>query len=213
MVPRSQSKEFGNNAKFFKHDLGMTKQLLSAAGYPNGRETTFTTYRQPRAALSLNPPMDVVLGMIDNSGLFRYWRQEVDFSPTWLTDYHAGKANFKGVAFVTNGFNFDPPLFAFQMYNSKGSFSQATDSTLDDMTAKALQEFDTAKRQSIIHDIQRYDGGKQFFVRTAGYSSYTLNWPIVRNFNVFGGGTQGGGTSRNAGLVWYWLDPTKQPGT
>ena len=72
------------------------------------------------------------------------------------------------------------------------------------MTKKAMAEFDAAKRKQLVHDIQRYEGGKMFFPRIGGARGFSVSWPAVRNREVYQGGTQ-------RALTTLWLDQTKAP--
>jgi hypothetical protein len=83
-----------------------------------------------------------------------------------------------------------------------------TDSTLDGLTSKAVQEFDDKKRLELVQEIQRYEGGKNFYPRFGGGTGFSLAWPTVRNRNVYQGGSRGG-TPNNPSTLW--LDPEKAP--
>jgi hypothetical protein len=69
-----------------------------------------------------------------------------------------------------------------------------------------VQEFDAKKRMSLVHEIQRYEGGKNFYPRVGGGTGFSLAWPAVRNREVYRGGT-----ARAQALATLWLDPEKPP--
>src|SRR2546425_5312012 len=102
-------------------------------------------------------------------------------------------------------FNYSKGGVAFYGYDVANKGDISGDPTVDDLLLKARGEIDTEKRQALIYEVQRYLGGKQYSVRWAGgASSFSLAWPIIRNYRVNRGG--------NPEQAWFWLDD-KQPPT
>jgi ABC-type transport system substrate-binding protein len=206
------SKEFGPNTKFFKKDLVEAKKLVEAAGYPNGVDNFELIYAAPAAAVpaAYNSLIDPVIGLTQDSGLFK-WKLNIvqNYFAEFFPKYHNQSiAPFAGVAISLSNLAEDPANYLFSYYNSKGSLRMGTDSTLDGLTGKAVQEFDNKKRMELVYDIQRYEGGKNFYPRFGGGTGFSLGWPAVRNRNVYQGGTRGGTPNNPATL---WLDPEKAP--
>ena len=151
--------------------------------------------------------LEAMLGMTQESGLFK-WKLNVmqNYFADWFTKYHNQSAGpFNGVTISLSNLAEDPANYLFSYYNSKGTLRQGSDATLDDLTSKAMAEFDTKKRKALVHEIQRYEGGKKFFPRVGGGTGFSLSWPAVRNREVFRGGTPA------QALSTLWLDPTKAP--
>jgi len=117
-------------------------------------------------------------------------------------------APFAGVSVSLSNLPDDPANYLFSYYNSRGSLRMGTDSTLDDLTSKAVAEFDNAKRMTLTHEIQRYEGGKNFYPRFGGATGFSLAWPVLRNRQVYRGGTGRADTNNPSTL---WLDNTKAP--
>jgi ABC-type transport system substrate-binding protein len=206
------SKEFGPNTKFFKKDLTEAKALLTAAGYPNGVDNFELIYAAPAAAVpaAYNTLIETIIGMTQESGLFK-WKLNIvqNYFAEFFPKYHNQSiAPFAGVAISLSNLAEDPANYVFSYYNSKGSLRMGTDSTLDGLTAKAVQEFDNKKRLELVQEIQRYEGGKNFYPRFGGGTGFSLAWPAVRNRNVYQGGSRGG-TPNNPSTLW--LDPEKAP--
>jgi ABC-type transport system substrate-binding protein len=205
-------KEFGANAKFFKKDLVEAKRLVEAAGYPNGVDNFELSYAAPAAAVpaAYNSLIEPVIGLTQDSGLFK-WKLNIvqNYFAEFFPKYHNQSiAPFAGVAISLSNLAEDPANYLFSYYNSKGSLRMGTDSTLDGLTSKAVQEFDNKKRMELVHEIQRYEGGKNFYPRFGGGTGFSLGWPAVRNRNVYQGGSRGGTPNNPATL---WLDPEKPP--
>ncbi|HWO73506.1 MAG TPA: ABC transporter substrate-binding protein [Dehalococcoidia bacterium] len=207
-----QGKDFGPNSRFFKKDLAEAKKLLAAAGYPNGVEDFELIYAAPQAAVpaAYSALIEPVIGLTQDSGLFR-WRLNIvqNYFAEFFPKYHnQSLAPFSGVAISLSNLNEDPANYLFSYYNSRGSLRMGTDSTLDDLTSKAVAEFDDKRRMDLVHEIQRYEGGKNFYPRFGGGTGFSLGWPAVRNRQVYQGGTRGG-TPNNPSTLW--LDPERPP--
>jgi peptide/nickel transport system substrate-binding protein len=207
-----QSKDFGPNLKFFKKDLAEAKKLLEAAGYPNGVDDFDLFYSAPQAAVpaAYSALIEPVIGLTQDSGLFR-WKLNIvqNYFAEFFPKYHNQSiAPFSGVAISLSNLAEDPANYLFSYYNSRGSLRMGSDSTLDNLTAKAVQEFDSEKRMDLVHEIQRYEGGKNFYPRFGGGTGFSLAWPAVRNRQVYQGGSRGGTPNNPATL---WLDEEKAP--
>jgi ABC-type transport system substrate-binding protein len=205
------SKEFGANAKFFKKDIEEAKKLLSAAGHPNGLENFDFYYAAPGAGVpaAYNTYVEAIVGLTQESNLFR-WRMNIvqNYFAEFFPKYHNQATNpFSGVAISLSNLAEDPANYLFSYYNSRGTLRMGTDSTLDDMTSKAVAEFDSKRRMEIVHEIQRYEGGKNFYPRFGGGTGFSLAWPALRNRQVY----QGGGRSSTNNPSTLWLDPEKAP--
>ena len=207
-----ESREFGPNAKFFKKDIEEARRLLSAAGHPNGLENFDYYYAAPGAGVPApySAYNEAIVGLSQESGLFR-WRLNVvqNYFAEFFPRYHnQSTQQFSGVAISLSSLAEDPANYLFSYYNSRGTLRMGTDSTLDDLTTKAVAEFDNNRRKEFVHEIQRYEGGKNFYPRFGGATGLSLGWPAVRNRQVYQGGTRGG-TPNNPSTLW--LDPEKAP--
>jgi peptide/nickel transport system substrate-binding protein len=205
-----KGKDFGTNAKFFSKDVAEAKKLVSAAGFPNGVENFELVYPARSAAVpaAYYDGLDALIGMTQESGLFR-WKLNVvqNYFADWFPKYHnQSQGTFSGVTISLSNLAEDPANYLFSYYNSKGTLRQGSDATLDDLTTKAVKEFDNKKRQALVHDIQRYEGGKNFFPRLGGATGFSLAWPALRNREVYRGGT-----GRAQAIATLFLDPEKAP--
>jgi ABC-type transport system substrate-binding protein len=206
------SSDFGPNSKFFTVDVDEAKKLLDAAGFPDGVSDYDLYTAAPGAGLpaQYSSFLEAVVGLTQDSGLFTPNRVVVqNFFSEFIPKYHnQARGSFAGVSISLSNLAEDPANYLFSYYNTRGSLRMGTDSTLDDLTAKAIVEFDNAKRQEIVHDIQRYEGGKNYYPRLGGGTGFSLAWPVVRNREVYRGGTGRSGTNNPSTL---WLDPKKAP--
>jgi len=149
--------------------------------------------------------------MTRESGLFR-WKENVvqNYFADWFPKYHnQSNGPFSGVTISLSNLAEDPANYLFSYYNSKGTLRQGSDPTLDDLTGKAVKEFDTKKRQALAYEIQRYEGGKNFYPRLGGATGFSLAWPAVRNREVYRGGT--GSHNGQVAYATIFLDPEKAP--
>jgi hypothetical protein len=83
------------------------------------------------------------------------------------------------------------------------------DPTLNDMIIKARTEFDVEDQKKIVHDIQRYLGGKMWALsQPGGANTFVLGWPAVSNLFTWSNYAWGPAAKWTYRL---WMDQTKKP--
>jgi len=216
-----QSKDFGENSKFFEHNIAEAKKLMAAAGFANGismdsHEAAGTNY-----GLTYAPQIEVVHGMAAEAG-FKFTRNQHQAPAPWNAEFRDSRGFFDGIAFRLTPVPAEPGEGLFALYNKDGSLNYgfddqgkgvasaqgpwAGDPTCDDLTKKMRTEFDGAKRIQHAQDLQKYLGKQQYFYHALGSAtSFNVAWPVVQNFEVFNG--------LSWGYLWknYWVDSTKAP--
>lgn len=203
--PRTDA--FGENARNFQQDLEEAARLLEAAGHPDGLNTVLT---YPAPGPSAYPPryfdtLEVVVAMVETSGLFHLERNLVNYSNEWPS-YMESRGEFDGVAMRWDTGGGDPAGLLFTRFNPVGGVFVGGDDELARLTSEAVAEFNHDRRREIVHDIQRHEAGTMFYPGLGGASNFELHWPIVRNRGVWVGGT---GRGLYATL---FLDPSQPPG-
>jgi peptide/nickel transport system substrate-binding protein len=201
-----RSSEFGENTKYFEHNPEEAKALLSAAGYPDGLDThmTITTGYNPGILNKMNVVMAVFGG--GQEGPIRYTITDLDYKVEWSPKIRFIKGAIDGVALLQDVDTPDPALYLYQRYNPNGGVFQGGDETITELTAKAKAEFDDEARKSLVYDIQRYEGKAMHFPFShGGATTYIVNWPSVRGYNVWQGDNDG------SQYNFLWRDPTKAP--
>lgn len=200
-----RSREFGPNAKHFGRDVDAANQLLAAAGHPKGIDTVMTTPLQEGATpAGLYNGLEALIAMTQDTGLFRFRRQTVGFAAEWVPRWQNARGQFSGVGIGPPAPAADPVQYLFAHYHPAGAYLQGTDPTLQDLTLKAVREFDWKRRLELAQDAQRYEGGKLFFPKIGAATGLSLSWPNVRNQNVYQGGS---------GQTWatLFVDPDQPP--
>jgi dipeptide transport system substrate-binding protein len=201
-------KAFGANAKNYKYDLAEAKKMIEAAGLKTPLDIT-EIYAAPSPTsfpASFYTRAEIFMGMIENSGVFRMKRDLITYQD-WNTEkVRFSKGKFSGATWGPDTATGDPSANAFFLYNSKGGYYQGGDDKLDELTAKARSEFDDKKRQELVHEVQRYNGGKFWNNKIGTAGGFALQWPIVsgQQGSIFRGGT-------NWMDLRAFIDPTLPP--
>ena len=205
-----QGKDFGPNAKYFKHDVAEAKKLLAAAGLSVGAELISNVTPNGFTG-SYVQNIEILDGMAAEAG-FKITKKILDYTTEWQPKFVSGRGKWDGLGYRPIA---AAPTDSFEkmaaMLDSRGGIffpgfdsGQGTydgDPKLEAWIDEARIETDTAKRQAIGYEMQRYMADKQYITRyPGGASGFNLAWPAVRNFGAFNG------DQRNN--YYYWLDPS-----
>jgi len=210
-------KDFGENAKYFKYNIAESKKLLSAAGFPNGFETTMRYPATVQYSLvRYGEPWSGQLQQILKVNLDAKTDYTKDYIPN-LRDAN-GKYEGLGMHSVTGSTpqRISPESDLSAQFWSKGGVTfhgfgtnGQGDPALDAIIAKARAEFDAKKRTALIHDAQKYLGKAQWALsQPGGGATFNLVWPAVGNYFAWTNHTWG------PAAYWtykMWLDKTKAP--
>lgn len=211
-----KGKDFGSNAQYFQHNITEAKKLLAAAGYANGLEVT-SNHIITNEVANQAKYADTCDGMVAEAGI-RTKLNPLDYVKEYMPNYRDGRGQFNGWAYHTvTGAVLIGPVHSlaaehwskspvtFHGYSANGTNDLAGDPQLDSMIEKSRLEGDVEKRRSLIYEIQRYLGKKQYsLVMPGAASGFTMAWPALQNYSVY-----------RSVAVWanhrLWLDETKAP--
>jgi peptide/nickel transport system substrate-binding protein len=138
----------------FKRDrnaeLQEARQLLAAAGHPNGFEDTMTTV----TAFLTNEQADLYVPQLQRIGI-RYRLENVgtDFN-TILQRQIRGEYSAAATLFLSGPYP-DAQINQYHYTNASRNYARFSDARLDSLMDQQSQEFDTDRRRQIVFDIQR----------------------------------------------------------
>jgi ABC-type transport system substrate-binding protein len=230
MDPKDE-KTFGENAKFYKFDVAEAKKLISAAGFPNGLETTLFFNGGTNYGASYTRAAEVVAGFLSDGGI-RTRLGPKEYQNDWLPNYHyayclqwrAGKpiTGFDGIAYrAVSGY----PTVASQIFQNLhrdgAEFEGATvdgrspeqgDPEVNTMIERIKREFDIERQQELSKDFQRMMAKKAYSVPNLPYAvlGFSLNWPVIGSMGVYRSWPGGAGSITESNLEW-WIDESKPP--
>ena len=213
--PRNE-KEFGSNAKYFKHDITEAKKLLAAAGHTSGLEVTATFIGGPNYGTDYQRQIEVLHGMSSEAG-FKYKNNVIDYQTEFLPKYRDSQGAHEGLTYKQGPRPSEDPAARaeFDWYSKSGQNflgfdvgnkgDKSGDPFIDNLLIKARGETDDKKRKSMLFELQNYLAKTMYGIRwPGGASGFNLAWPALGNFGVF--------HQDNRGLPYnYWVDDTKAP--
>ena len=212
-----QGKDFGPNAKYFKHDLPEAKKLLAAAGYANGFDTLSNYVGGPelfadKRTLAVLEGMAAEAGIRTKTNLIDYAKEYIPLRDSsgqyegWL--YHTvSGAISTGISPVSAiAATYWPKSGAtFKGFSASGKNDKSGDPQVNALIEKARVEQDVEKRRAVMFDLQRYLAKAMWGLIFPGVSTgFTMGWPALRNYAVY----RGPAVFSNYGLC---VDYTKPP--
>lgn len=212
-----KSKEFGENAKYYKHDIAEAKKLLAAAGHPNGFEAT-SNVAGNQAYLGSDIDQEVLNGMAAEAG-FRFKTNVRSFNTDYIPNVRDSGGKFEGwtlrgsatalmadlMARLVAEFHSTGSIFVTTGFDANGRGDASGDPKLDADIERANKERDANKRKAMVWDIQRYIAKTQYTSRHPGTSkAFRTTWPALKNVGVFRGAHQ----QHNHRV---WIDQTEAP--
>jgi peptide/nickel transport system substrate-binding protein len=213
-----KAKSFGDNGKYYQHNVVEAKKLLAAAGYPSGLDISSNISANGYGGDYIKWT-ETLEGMLGEAGI-KTRRNVVDHASEFIPKYRDVSGKFEGVAMRAGiGSLIDAVMRIRGEYHSKagvaflgfaanGSSDGSGDPAIDSLVDKAVVEMDKAKRTSIAHEMQRHLGKTQYDVKFPGGSTgFALAWPALQNFSVF----RGVPFYIRPQSYYYWLDETKPP--
>lgn len=165
--------------QFVKFDPAQAKQLVSAAGYPNGVDLEFpltndrgqafinliqliqAQLKQGNINVTLKPTDRVTIGKNRRAGTF-----QIDFD------------------FKTQDSDVDSYLFQTFYSKSAGNYGGIVDPQLDSLLQAERREVDTAKRKDILRQIGRRIYDQAWAVGLYHGTAYSFWQPEVKNFSL-----------------------------
>jgi peptide/nickel transport system substrate-binding protein len=160
--------EMGPNGKYFKFDPSGARQLLAAAGYPDGLKVEMLS--TPGYGQVWVQFVELMQQTLKRGGIDATINMQ-EYS-AYIGTTFAGK--FEGGMRLVFGLETpftEPHDFLFNMYHPKGTRNHAgvNDPKLTEMIEKQMRTVDKAERKKIIFDIQRYLAEQMYYPPNTAY--------------------------------------------
>ncbi len=221
---------FGSNARYFRFNADEAHKLMSAAGYPEGLDSSFHYNGGGQYGPIYARTVEMVSGMLAAGGV-RVRLEPHDFTTDWLPNFqyaytgaqNAGKTikGFNGLVYRIAGSSPSVPsqLFAqfhkdgvrFEGMTPDGKSAQAGDAEVNNAVAAIRREFDLPKQQVLAQDFARMMAKKAYVIPNLPFASsgFNLTWPALANFGTYRSWPVGNAIAEaNLNL---WVDTTQPP--
>ena len=152
--------QLGEHARFYRYDPAEARQLLALAGHSGGfpARICFATY----GSTVLVDTMEIVLRNLKEVGINATLDQK---------EYGAYVATCRLGKYDSMGFGPAAPFLEADNFVSSPHYpgeprnrSHVNDPVLTDLLGRQQRIFDVGKRRQVIHEIQRYLAGQQYYV-------------------------------------------------
>jgi ABC-type transport system substrate-binding protein len=208
-----KGKDFGENAKYYKHDLAESAKLVRATGRERV-EAAWVYPAPPQYGATWQQAVQILKNMYDE-GPFRFTNDPRDYATDYSKKVIAGSRltgghDFSGVADA--GVTSFPEVDSWfsthyipggTFYSFEEDYPPPNDRWFQLLKQQQLEQ-DRKKRADLIKEFQRYAAGKMYVVSGIGQApTFQLGWPWAGNFGNFV--TRGD----TAGEVMLWLDRSK----
>lgn len=222
------TKAFGENHKYLKHNVSEAKKLMAAAGFPSGTEFDFYWLNDNTFGALYNNIVQLYQAMFNDAGLkgnlkglpFNQWVDTVVQAYFYQETLAGTRKGYSGAQLMAERpFATAASLISSTLHYQGGAFHGMTpdgkdghkgDPKLNDMSEKIGLEFDRKKQISMVHDVIRYVTQQSYYIPQASSAKkFQLWWPVISGVNAV--------TSPPNFTNWadnyldYWIDPTKAP--
>jgi ABC-type transport system substrate-binding protein len=215
-----QGKDFGPNAKYYKHDIPEAKKLLAAAGVStplNVKSNRITGNQVTNLARYAEAAEAMVL-----DGGFKCEVVAEDYNTVYIPKIRDGSGQYEGIGWHTvtgtTPWRVAPESAlaaeywskagaTFKGFSTSGKNDKSGDPAVEGLIEKARLERDPKRRQSYVFDLQRHLAKTMYGMINPGTATtFALAWPALRNFQTYR--YQGSSPWTHYGA---WLDETKAP--
>ncbi len=197
-----QSSAHGETGKYFKHNVAEAKQLLTAAGFPQGFDAKFQ-YAGNRYGAEFNVIAEATIQFLTAIGI-KVNTEVQDYNSVYITQTSLG--NFKGIAFGPETTFTEPGGYAVRLFtDNPKNRGKVNDPVLLKFANDQQSELDPEKRRAMFMEMQRYQAGKMYYVPSqfrAG-TNWTGFQPWIKNANAYH--TKGYAAATES-YVYRWKD-------
>lgn len=167
--------QLGDDAKWWKFDPTAAKQLLAAAGFPNGFATD---YNDSDCCGATHLPEQIAA---DLAKIGVKVTVKVKAHPAYQAS--TARGDYEGIA-GTGVQVYDPDdwFSAVLLPGTARNISHTDDPLVNDLTAKQRAELDPKKRLDIVHQLVRYLAGQAYQLVEPQNIITHVQQPVVRNY-------------------------------
>jgi peptide/nickel transport system substrate-binding protein len=168
--------QLGDAAQWWKNDVAASKQLLAAAGFPNGFETDYndSTCCAPQEVYEQMAADFAKVGVKVNIKI----KEHAAYQASTIVGQYEGMAGNQVPVYDAGDW--------FNLTNLPGSnrdISHVDDPTINDLTAKQRAELDPKKRLDLLHELVRYSAAQIYYIVEPQAVVTEARQPFLKNYS------------------------------
>jgi ABC-type transport system substrate-binding protein len=201
----ADEKSFGENARYFKHDVAEAKKLVAAAG----QEKLQIEYHMDNFSQANLKDAELLAGQLRDAG-FTVNQKVEDYVSWFLPRIYRGKGNWNGMAHGAVGAKFSPETHIYSYVHTAPGTAHYPEGIFDALVARVntiTKEFDSAKRQQMVKDFEKAAAAEMPCLPLGSSGAvFGLTWPWVAQAAVLKPWPGDQVASRSTVYSNYWFD-------
>jgi len=174
-------KDLGPASKYWDFNIAEAKKLLTAAGYPNGFETSVAY--TPQYGDLYRSALERVIGDWAQIGVRLRAPDSVEYSQ-WISSVYRPPFNFDGILWGPGRTYTDPEPYLWFWLHPTGISNQSrvNDPRATSLLEKQRRTLSVEERWNVIHEIERLNAEEQWYLHRNTGVAVNVTQPWVKNW-------------------------------
>ena len=201
----SDEASFGENARWFKHDIAEARSLLEAAG----RQNLQVEFHMDNITPTILADAELLAGQLRDAG-FAVNQKVEDYVSWFLPRVHRGRGDWMGMAYSAVTAKFSPETHIYSYFHPAAGTAHYQDGAFPNLVNRVnamTREFDADRRQELVKEFEKAAAGEMPCLPLGSSGAvYGLAWPWAVQVPVLKAWPGDQIASRSTMYSSYWFD-------